>query len=125
MSLVALGHAITTGNLLGIFPDSFADWRDFVVIVYGAMGVVLMFVFIVVTILLWIAVRRLTNAIRSLIDDPIRPTLEEVQKTAANVRGSTEFVADTAVHPLIRFVAMARGIRRGVSIVTGLRRRGG
>ena len=103
---------------------SLDEVRDIVIIVYGGMGVLLMLAFIIVSILLWIAIRGLTRAVRALLDDPIRPTLEEVQKTVQNVRGTTEFVADTAVHPLIRFVAIARGVRRGLSTVAGLRRRG-
>ena len=104
---------------------SLEELRDIVIVVYGAMGVLLMFVFMIISVLLWMAVRSLTRAVRDLLDDPVKPTLQEVQRTAANVRGTTEFVADTAVHPLIRFVAIVRGVRRGVTTVTGLRRRGG
>ena len=104
---------------------SLEELRDVVIIVYGAMGVLLMLVFIIVTLLLWLAVRRLTNAVRDLIDDPIRPTIEEGQRIVQNVRGTTEFVTDTAVHPLIRVVSVARGVRRGVATVAGLRRRSG
>lgn len=103
---------------------SLEEVRDIVIIVYGAMGVLLMLVFVIVSVLLWLAVRGLTRAIRALLDDPVRPTLEEVQRTAQNVRGTTEFIADTAVHPLIRVVAAVRGVRRGISTVAGLRRRG-
>jgi hypothetical protein len=104
---------------------SLEEIRDIVIIVYGAMGVLLMLVFIFVSVLLLFAIRRLTRAVRELIEDPIKPTLQEVQRTAQNVRGTTEFVADTAVHPLIRLVAIGRGLQRGVSTVAGLRRRGG
>jgi hypothetical protein len=112
-------------DILGIFPDSFEEWRDLIIIIYGVMGILLMLVFVVVSVLLWFLVRGLVKSVRALLDDPVRPTLEEVQKTAANVRGTTEFIADTAVHPVIRFVAIARGVRRGVATITGLRRRGG
>lgn len=104
---------------------SLEEVRDIVIVVYGAMGVLLMLAFIVVSVLLWIAIRGLTRAVRDLLDDPVRPTLEEAHRIAQNVRGTTEFVADTAVHPLIRVVSIARGVRRGVSTVAGLRRRSG
>lgn len=102
---------------------SLADLRDIVVIVYGAMGVVLMLALTIAAFGLWFAIRSLSRAVRELLEDPIKPTLEEFHKTAQNVRGTSEFVADTAVHPLIRAVALGRGVRRGVSSVAGLRNR--
>jgi divalent metal cation (Fe/Co/Zn/Cd) transporter len=103
---------------------SLADLRDVVVIVYGGMGILLMLALAIAAFGLWFAVRALSRQLRDLLDDPVRPTLEEVRRTAENVRGTSEFIADTAVHPIIRTVAMVRGVRRGVSAVTGLRRRG-
>ena len=97
--------------------------RDIVVIVYGAMGVVLALALTIAAFGLWFAVRTLARAVEGLLNDPVRPTLEEIRRTAQNVRGTTEFVADTAVHPLIRMVALGRGIRRGVASVTGIRNR--
>lgn len=97
--------------------------RDIVIIVYGALGVLLLVVLIVVALGLLLAVRRLTRTLIGLVDDPLRPTLDEVRQTVENVRGTSEFVTDTAVHPLIRVVSVGRGIRRGLGVVTGLRSR--
>ncbi|MGE3855735.1 MAG: hypothetical protein AB7G21_02120 [Dehalococcoidia bacterium] len=99
--------------------------RDIVIIAYGIMGILLMLAMCVAAFGVWFAVRALQASLQELINDPIRPTLVEVQKTAQNVRGSTEFVADTAVHPLIRVVSIGRGVRRGVATVAGLRNRVG
>ena len=97
--------------------------RDIVVIVYGAMGVVLFLALTIAAFGMWFAVRALARAVEGLLADPVRPTLEEIHRTVRNVRATTEFVADTAVHPLIRMVALGRGIRRGVATVTGIRNR--
>ena len=102
---------------------SLENLRDIVVIVYGVMGVVLMLALCVAAFGLWFAVRALSSSVQSLITDPIRPALQEVQKTVQNVRGTSEFVADAAVHPLIRVVSIGRGVRRGVATVAGLRNR--
>lgn len=102
---------------------SLENLRDIVVIVYGVMGIVLMLALCIAAFGLWFAIRALSSAVQALIQDPIRPTLQEVQRTAQNVRGTTEFVADTAVHPLIRIVSITRGVRRGVATVAGLRPR--
>ncbi|MCH8966436.1 MAG: hypothetical protein IID43_02055 [Planctomycetes bacterium] len=78
---------------------------------------------IVVLLGLYFVVRALSGAVRELLDGSVRGTLEELQGTAKNVRGTTEFMADSAVRPLIRVISVARGIRRGVRSVTGLRSR--
>lgn len=102
---------------------SLENLRDIVVIVYGVMGVVLMLALCIAAFGLWFAIRALSSAVQALIADPIRPTLQEVQKTAQNIRGTSEFFADSAVHPLIRVMSIGRGVRRGVATVAGLRSR--
>lgn len=102
---------------------SLDDIRDIVIIVYGVMGVLLMLAMAVAAFGLWFAVRALTRSVMELLDDPVKPTLQEVQHTVQHVRGTAEFMNDTAVHPLIRTVSTVRGIRRGVASVTGIRNR--
>ncbi len=104
-----------------MFLVTLAEVRDVVVIIYGVMGVILMLALAIAAFGMWFAVRALTRQLRSLLDDPVRPTLEEVRRTAENVRGTSEFVSDTAVHPIIRAVAVGRGVRRGIGVVTGIR----
>lgn len=104
-----------------MFLVTLAEVRDVVVIVYGVMGVVLMLALAIAAFGLWFAVRALTRNVIALLNDPVKPTLEEVRKTAANVRGTSEFMSDQAVHPVIRVVAAGRGLRRGVGVVTGIR----
>ena len=99
------------------------ELRDIVIVVYGVLGILLFVVLIAVAIGVFVATRKLTRAVRELLADPIRPTLNEVRETAQNVRGTSEFIADRAVHPVIRTVAAVRGVRRGIGVVTGLRRR--
>ena len=102
---------------------SLEGWRDFVIVVYGFLGIVVFLLLIIVLLLVLRIFWGVRGMIRDLIEDPVRPTLEEVRKTAENVRGTSEFVADQAVHPVFRVVAVVRGIRRGVSSITGIRDR--
>jgi len=104
-----------------MFLVTLAEVRDVVVIVYGAMGVILMLALAIAAFGIWFAVRALTRKVNALLDDPVRPALDEVRKSAENIRGTTEFVSDTAVHPLIRTVAVMRGARRGTAVFTGIR----
>ncbi len=101
---------------------SLSELRDVVVIVYGVMGIVLMLALTVAAFGLWFAVRALSRVLTDLVKDPIKPTLDDLQQTVHNVRGTSEFLADTAVHPVVRAVAMTRGVKRGLASVTGLRR---
>src|SRR5712691_6455815 len=97
-----------------------ADLRDIVIIIYGVLGALLFLILIAVSVAIFLIVRGLNGVIRDLVSDPLRPTLDELHRTAQNVRGASEFMVDRAVHPLIRTIALARGIRRGAGVLTGL-----
>jgi hypothetical protein len=126
----ALGGALLLVILIGgavlglaLAPISLQELRDIVIVVYGVMGVLLLIALIVAVIGLWAAVRVLARTLNALLEDPVRPALDELRATAHNVRGTSEFVADAAVHPLIRVLAVARGVRRGVGRVASMARR--
>jgi hypothetical protein len=126
IGIVLLGLLALAIALLWVFSVSISmeTVRDLVIIVYGVMGILVLLVLIIVLLALYFVIRRLSAIMGDLLEDPVKPALEELRASAANVRGTTEFMADTAVHPLIRVVSVARGIRRGVRSVTGLRPRG-
>ncbi len=94
--------------------------RDVVIIFYGLFGLILMFVLVIAVVGLWFAVRSLVRQANSLLLDPIKPTLDEAHKSVQNVRAATEFVADSAVHPVIRIVSVSRGIRKAAAVLAGL-----
>lgn len=121
--LLVLAIAAGTGAGIWFWSPSLEEFRDLVIVIYGGVGILLLLALLLLVVVLILAVRGLTNTVRDLLDDPIKPTLHEVRQTAQNVRGSTEFVTDTAVHPVIRLVAMGRGVKRGVGVLTGLRKR--
>jgi hypothetical protein len=108
---------------LGLHWPSLETLRDWVIVVYGLMGIIAFFLVILVLLFILWVLRGVRGSIRSLMEDPIRPTLEEVRKTAQNVRGTSEFMADSAVHPVIRVVSTLRGVRRGIASLTGIRSR--
>jgi hypothetical protein len=102
---------------------SLEELRDIVIVVYGILGILLLLVLIVVAIALWFAVRGLTRKVSQLLDDQVRPALDDARGTVANVRGTAQFISDTAVSPVIKVVAAARGVRKGVGVVSGIGRR--
>ena len=102
---------------------SLEELRDIVIIVYGVLGILLLLVLIIVAIALWFAVRGLTRTIQSLLHEQVQPALDDARGTVQNVRGTSQFISDTAVSPVIKVVAAARGVKRGVGVVSGLGRR--
>lgn len=100
---------------------SLEDARDIVVIVYGVLGIFLFLVMIAISFLVYRLIRSMKRNIEALIEDPIRPTLEEFRGTAQNVRNSTEFATEKAVSPIIKVVSIARGVRRGAKVMAGRR----
>jgi putative copper export protein len=121
LAVIALLASAVAGLVLA--DPSLENLRDLVIVVYGVMGILLVIALIVVSIGLWLAVRILTRTLNELLREQVRPTLDEVQATARNVRGTSEFIADSTVSPLIRAVAVVRGVRRGLGRVTNVVRR--
>lgn len=110
--------------ILVVVDVTLAELRDVVIVVYAVFGILLMIALIITITGLWFAVRLLTGTLSELLRDPVRPALDDLRASARNVRGATEFMADSAVHPVIRVLSVGRGIRRGVGLVTGIARRG-
>jgi vacuolar-type H+-ATPase subunit I/STV1 len=124
-ALLFVALVVGVAWLIGYYFDpTLGDFRDVVVIVYGVMGILLFTVLIAVAAALFFVIRGLSRAAQDLLDEPIRPTLEEVRETARNARAASEFYADHAVNPLIKTVAAVRSVRRGFSSIVRLAGRG-
>ena len=104
---------------------SLADARDIVVIVYGILGILFFFIGIIVALVLFFTIKGIAGSVRGLVNDQVTPTLNAVKETAQSIRGTTEFVSQTAVRPIIKTYGTVAGVRRGFSVLAGLRRRGG
>ncbi len=101
-----------------------ADIRDVVVIVYGVIGILFFTVLLATALGIFIAVRALSGKVGNLLDEPIRPALDELLETARNARATSEFYADNAVSPLIKTMAAVRGVRKGFASVSRFTGRG-
>jgi hypothetical protein len=101
-----------------------ADVRDAFIIIYGAIGIIFFFVAIIVTLFMFFSLKAVLRSLREVLDDSVKPTLGSVKATADSIRGTTEFVAETAVTPVVRTYGMVSGLRRGLGVLTGLSNRG-
>ena len=105
------------------FDFTLAEIGDVVIVVFGLLAVLLLIIMVATLLALLVAVRLATSALGDLRRESVQPALDDLRAGAKNVRGATEFMTDSAVHPVIRAVSVTRGIRRGIGLVTGIGRR--
>lgn len=97
--------------------------RDWVIIVYGVVGIITFLVVTIVTAGIGVAAMKLFGTIRSLITNQVSPTISNVRDTSETIRARTSYFIDMAVRPVIRAHATISGIRRGLAVFSGLSRR--
>ena len=99
--------------------------RDWVIIISGAMSILVLMAVFVFVVVLGLAARALLGATRNLLDNEVTPLISSARATVKTVRGTTNFIGETAANPVIKVYGIAAGVRRGVSVLSGLRGRGG
>ena len=124
LMIVAAIAAAVWALVAGIVEVSLGEARDAVIIIYAVLGIVFFLVAIIVALAIFFAVRMLTGLAREAYEESARPLIDDVRGTVQSVRGSAEFVSDQAISPMIRVIAVAQGVRRGVETVAGIARRG-
>jgi hypothetical protein len=99
---------------------SLGDFRDVIVIIWGILSIVLLATLVLVVVILAFSVKRLISEVRDLLNTGVRPVLSSARETADNVTGTTRFVGDKVVTPIIRVMGVISGVRRGITVFTGL-----
>ena len=72
---------------------------------------------IIIGILLVFLILQVQALVR-LLREEIRPILDSVNETASTVRGTTAFVSDTVVSPVMRVVGIVAALRRIFHVLT-------
>jgi hypothetical protein len=98
---------------------SLEDWRDIVIIVAGSLLILLFLAALIFTVALGFASRSTLGAARNVIDTGVKPLVENANQTVVTVRGTTTFVSETAVTPIIRIYGVVAGTRKALSVLTG------
>jgi hypothetical protein len=101
------------------------ELRDLIIIIFGITGIVMLLVALVVTLVVGLATRSLIGTVQTLLQGEVTPILESARQSLDNVRGTTTFVAGTAVSPIIRAYGVIAGARRVMGVLTGLTGRRG
>jgi hypothetical protein len=97
-------------------PDSWAEWRDIVIVFSGffwALAGIVLIVLLVVLVYLVVA-------IRELLRENVAPAVDSAKQTLDTVRGTAEFTGETVVSPVIRMYSIFRGVRMGLGAITGV-----
>jgi hypothetical protein len=102
---------------------SLEELRDLIIVIWGVLGIIFLAVALVLGIVVGISARGLIGTVQSLIQDDVQPTLRSARQTVDSIRGTTSFVADTAVAPIIRVYGIVSGVRRFLSVLIGFGKR--
>jgi hypothetical protein len=57
------------------------------------------------------------QALVRLLREQIQPILDSLNKTASTVRGTTTFVSDTVVSPVVRTAGLISAVRRVIDVL--------
>jgi hypothetical protein len=99
------------------------DVRDWVIIISGSLMVLVLFVTLIMVLVVGIAARGLIGVTKGVVKQQLSPTLDSARQVVDDIRGTTSFIADTTVSPIIRLSGRVTGIRRGLMGLAGLGRR--
>ena len=97
-------------------PDSWSEWRDIAVVALGLLAAavgLLACVLLIVLIGVALSVRRAVN-------QKVVPLIDSTRDLVDEVKGTAEFVGESAVTPIIRVYSIVSGIRKGLDSLGSL-----
>jgi hypothetical protein len=95
-----------------------------VVLIRDIAIIVLAFESLVIGVLLILLIIQM-RGLAKMLQEEVQPILESARETATTVRGTTVFVSDTFVKPLIRAAGYASAANRVMSVLARRKRRRG
>lgn len=120
--VLALGGGIAGIALNYDRPDTVRDW---VLIVFFSIGILTAFVMLIASIAVAIAAVALITSLRNLVTEKVYPLADEARLTVENIRGTSEFMSEKAVKPVVKAYSFMAGVRKAAGVVTGLGGRDG
>ena len=73
---------------------------------------------VLLSVLLW----QLKNLSR-MLEEEVKPLLDSANETVGTVRGTSTFLSETVVSPVVRIISTVTGLRRGLGVLSGMRHR--
>ena len=99
--------------------STITDIRDIVIIIAGLLGVIALAVVIFATLICGFLSFRLLRAARRTMQEGVPPLLENAQETIKTVKGTAEYLGDSAAEPVIRAYATASRVQRMFDVLSG------
>ena len=97
-------------------PDSWSEWRD-IFLVMAALSWILagLLAAALMGALVWLVL-----SLRRILDQNAAPAIDSLKSTLDNAKGTSEFVGESVVSPIIRVYSVFNGVRSGLQAVTSL-----
>jgi len=103
--------------LIGLAIYGMASNPEFTAVLRDIFIIALALVTIVIGLFLVILIFQLQSLI-ALLRDEIKPILESANQTASTVRGTTTFVSDSVVKPMIGVASVATGVAHAFRLLS-------
>ncbi|HCV00868.1 MAG TPA: hypothetical protein DGL25_06665 [Dehalococcoidia bacterium] len=97
-------------------PDSWSEWRDIAVVAMALLiGLAGILACTLLAVLIGIAL-----IVRRAVNQNVVPLLDSTRNLVDEVRGTAEFVGESAVTPIIRLYSVVSGMRKGLDALGSL-----
>lgn len=96
------------------------EFRDWVIVIMGIAIAAFFAVGLVMMLVIGLLVRSLLKKTSSVLDEGVKPLLESAKGTASSIKGTTSYVSEAAVQPIVRTYGVVAGVRRAVGVIAGL-----
>ncbi len=96
------------------------EWRDVIIIAAGSLMILVLLAVFIFTVVLGLATRSLLGTIQTLLRGEVTPLLDAARQTLQRVQGTTTFIGETAVAPVIRVYGVVAGARRMIGVLSGV-----
>lgn len=108
--------AIAGGSSLSALTTA----RDWIIIVAGGLLALMFVAMLIFTVVVGVSARLLFGTARGLIKGEVTPLVHSARETADRVRGTTSFVSEAVVRPIIRIYGFIAALRRILAVLLGL-----
>jgi hypothetical protein len=115
--VVVIVLLVVTCYLLFNAPEATAIVKDISIIILALESIVVLLLLGVVIGMLWWLIQTLERKITPILDTT-NETVNAVSETVNTVRGTTTFVSDIVVSPIIKVVSYAAGMKRAIQTLT-------
>ena len=97
--------------------------RELIFIIVGSLLIVTLVLISITVLSIWIVIRKTKRAFQSTMNETVNPVLQELQETAQNVKGTSQFMSKNTISPVIQFLSIIKGINKGISFFGSIGRK--